>query len=433
MTIYLRKEKGMTTEAIWMEFFSFLLWPMVGAMTAMLFAKFIITEPWRRRAQKIHWGLRYLLECVMCLYGWPAFFVTLFYEPRFLDWVFNANWEVWGINILWLPNKAASFLAIWYLGGIFYVLLYPRIERLAPKKKISSVPESFLKRNTVHPQMYDFIVVGGGIVGVSTAYALSFLKGASKIILLEKEDDVALVNSNTASNAQTAHGGDTETNFNLKKALAMRDAEFLLTSFLEKYAPGAFRRLWKMALGVGRDEVEIIRKRFELIRKYCPALMLLERDEIRLIASKLLEGRNPDEEVAALWRPGGCAVDYHRATGFIAGETKKSGKVEILLKTKTRKIIPRGEYYEIRTSHGIFRARNVAVAAGPYSLLFAHDLGYASDLTILPVAGSFLRTKAVSLDGKVYPVQDPEMPFARLHIDPDVNKPGEMRIGPTID
>ena len=105
-----------------------------------------------------------------------------------------------------------------------------------------------------------------------------------------------------------------------------------------------------------------------------------------------------------------------------------------MLQTKTRRIVRRADtLFEIRTNNGVFLAKSVAVAAGPYSLLFAHDLGYAGDYTILPVAGNFYRTRAVSLKGKVYTVQDPDLPFAAPHMDSSINDPDEIRIGPTVN
>ena len=41
--------------------------------------------------------------------------------------------------------------------------------------------------------MYDYVIIGGGIVGLSTAWQLKQRKPASRILLLEKEAQVALV------------------------------------------------------------------------------------------------------------------------------------------------------------------------------------------------------------------------------------------------
>ena len=423
----------MSAEEILRMFLLFLLAPMGGAIWAMFMAKFIITEPLRRFAARVHWSLRYLLECVVCIYGWPAFFIMIFYEPKFLRWLLNVKWEMYGVDILWLFDKALSFGILWYLGGFWYKHLYPFIEKNAPKKRLPFGQKPLRKRKVLHPESYDIGIIGGGVTGTAQAYIFSqFMKGVEKILFLEKNKDVALVNSNTASNAQTAHGGDTETNFSFEKALKMRDAEHFLASFLEKLGLGAFRVVYKMAYGVG-EEVKILIERFRMLGFHYPTLRLIGREELWHIERKLIEGRDPNIPVAALYRPNGYSVDYHKLAKCFEREFGTSGKVTPWLKTKTRRIVKKDGFFEIRTNNGIFQAKMVLVAAGPYSLLFAHDLGYATDYTILPVAGSFYRTRAVVLKGKVYPVQDPDLPFARLHMDPDVNNPGEMRFGPTID
>jgi malate dehydrogenase (quinone) len=75
-------------------------------------------------------------------------------------------------------------------------------------------------------------------------------------------------------------------------------------------------------------------------------------------------------------------------------------------------------------------AKAVSVSAGGKSLYFAKKLGYAEDLALLPVAGNFYRTGKL-LNGKVYTVQMPKLPFAALHGDPDVADSGANRMGPT--
>lgn len=90
-----------------------------------------------------------------------------------------------------------------------------------------------------------------------------------------------------------------------------------------------------------------------------------------------------------------------------------------------------GQFYELNTSRGSFLAKTVLVAAGPYSLVFAKQLGYGKSLGILPVAGNFYGARNM-LQGKVYMMQIPGMPFAAIHGDPNVHHPKETRFGPTM-
>jgi len=70
------------------------------------------------------------------------------------------------------------------------------------------------------------------------------------------------------------------------------------------------------------------------------------------------------------------------------------------------------------------------VSACGRSLLFAQRMGYGLHYSCLPVAGNFYFAPMV-LNGKVYTVQDPRLPFAAVHGDPDVITKGKTRFGPT--
>ena len=78
-----------------------------------------------------------------------------------------------------------------------------------------------------------------------------------------------------------------------------------------------------------------------------------------------------------------------------------------------------------------FSANFVVVNAGAHSLFLAHKMGYGLDYACLPVAGSFYLTKKHLLNGKVYMVQNPKLPFAALHGDPDILCDMNTRFGPT--
>ena len=58
-------------------------------------------------------------------------------------------------------------------------------------------------------------------------------------------------------------------------------------------------------------------------------------------------------------------------------------------------------------------------------------MGYGLDLGCLPVSGSFYFIPGNKLQGKVYTVQNPKLPFAAIHGDPDVVAQGKNRLGPT--
>jgi len=73
----------------------------------------------------------------------------------------------------------------------------------------------------------------------------------------------------------------------------------------------------------------------------------------------------------------------------------------------------------------------VVVNAGAHSLYIAHEMGYGHHLGCLPIAGSFYMTNEQMLNGKVYMIQNPKLPFAALHGDPDVLANGNTRFGPT--
>lgn len=285
--------------------------------------------------------------------------------------------------------------------------------------------------NNEFKKPYDVAIIGGGVTGTSLLYVLSKYTNLQKMVLLDKYGELASVNSHFNNNSQTLHFGDIETNYSLEKAKQVRKASSLLAGYAEKYATEAILLSHKMVLAVGEEEVRELEARYREFHEDFPHLKKISRAQIAGIEPKVVEGRDPKQEILALLSEKGYALDYQKISASFVSEAKKQKKeVDVFLGRTATKIVRQGNKWKIITPKGDIVARAVVVAAGPHSLIFAKSLGYGKELGLLPVAGSFYRAKGL-LKGKVYTMQIKKLPFAAVHGDPNVNNPLETRFGPT--
>ncbi len=279
----------------------------------------------------------------------------------------------------------------------------------------------------------DVAIVGGGISGTALLYLLARYTDLSRIALLEKYPAVAQVNSHGRNNSQTLHCGDIETNYTLEKALQVQQTAQMVVRYAQKL-PERDKLLFsypKMVLGVGAREISELRERFELFVPHFPGMQLLERPQIAEVEPNLTDGRT--EEVVALATQNEIsAADFNAlAVSFVEqAHTHGEERIELQLGTAVKRIERNGDGYLLTTSRGELHANFVVVSAGAHSLLYAHRMGYGLEYSCLPIAGSFYYTPQV-LNGKVYTVQNPKLPFAAIHGDPDLVQQGKTRFGPT--
>jgi len=283
---------------------------------------------------------------------------------------------------------------------------------------------------------YEVLIVGGGVVGTALLYTLSKYTDIRNIGLIEKYPNLGLVNSAASNNSQTLHFGDIETNYTFEKAKSVKKMADMVMNYLdrEKHPETGLRvyaKFPKMVLAVGSEQVASLEKRFESFRTLFPNLRLIRRDEIARIEPRVVEGRDPKEEILALVTDDGYTVDFRRLChSFVENAMKENPDLILHLDTKLLKIEKRGDHYAILTNKGELLANSVVVAAGGHSLLIAKSLGYGKNLSVLSMAGSFYTGPKV-LNGKVYTIQVAKLPFAAIHGDPDVHNANITRFGPT--
>lgn len=279
----------------------------------------------------------------------------------------------------------------------------------------------------------DVAIIGGGISGTALLYLLARYTDLSRIALLEKYPALAQVNSHGRNNSQTLHCGDIETNYTLEKALQVKRTAQMVVHYARSL-PERDKLLYtypKMVLGVGARECNELRERFSRFSPHYPGMRLLEGEQIAEIEPKVAEGRT--EEIVALATQGDIsAVDFNALAVSFAEHAHRQGddRIDLQLNTTVKSIEPSGDGYRILSNQGELRADFVVVSAGGHSLLYAQRMGYGLEYSCLPIAGSFYYTPQL-LNGKVYTVQNPKLPFAAIHGDPDIVNEGATRFGPT--
>ena len=286
---------------------------------------------------------------------------------------------------------------------------------------------------------FDVLIVGGGISGTALLYELATYTDLKRIGLLEKYDRLASLNSAATSNSQTIHCGDIETNYTLDKARnTKRTAGMVIQYCLKhKYQDKFMVSHQKMAFGVGDREVDFLQRRHAEFKTLFPHLEVFDRKKLKEIEPAVVldkEGRERPENIIGVGALGQyTTVDYGEMARSLVANAQLNPAVgsSVFLNTKVERIEKRGKLFHLTTNQGSYTADFVVVNAGAHSLFLAHRMGYGHEFGCLPVAGSFYLTTRKILNGKVYMVQNPKLPFAALHGDPDVIKNGVTRLGPT--
>ncbi|RLM89649.1 FAD-dependent oxidoreductase [Halobellus sp. Atlit-38R] len=282
---------------------------------------------------------------------------------------------------------------------------------------------------------YDLVIVGGGISGASLLYTTAKFTDIDSIALIEKEPEIAAINSHHTNNSQTLHFGDIETNYTLEKAEGVKTGAELLAGYLENHDPDRemHAKRSKMVLGVGDEEVEKLEQRYHKngFGDLYPKLQPIGRDEIAEIEPKVVEGRDPGVDMLALQTPDGYVVDYGETAKSFVELAREESNVDVFTGTKVEDVTKNTEGYTLTTPQGPFDCDVAVVAAGSHSLQIAKELGYGEDMALLPVAGSFFLADDGLLNGKVYTLQMKKLPFAAVHGDADVHDDGITRFGPT--
>ncbi len=283
---------------------------------------------------------------------------------------------------------------------------------------------------------HDILIVGGGVSGTALLYTLSKYTNVKNIGVIEKYSDFGLVNSASTMNSQTLHFGDIETNYTIEKARKVKRSADMVMKYLETEKTSnsdekIFSKYSKMVLAVGKEQVDTLRARYKPFSEVFPNLRMIEKEEIGRIEPRVLEGRDPNQELLALVTEDGYTVDFGKLShNFVNNAKKTNPDISFYLNTRVIKITKDGDTFKLTTNNGELEASAVVISAGGHSLMLAKSMGYGKSFSILSMSGSFYTGPKV-LNGKVYTMQVAKLPFAAIHGDPEVYDAEVTRFGPT--
>jgi len=299
-----------------------------------------------------------------------------------------------------------------------------------------NVKDEHIVAEKMTEQVYQTAIIGGGVCGTALFHLLAEYTDISDVVLVEKYDALAKVNSNGRNNSQTLHCGDIETNYNLEKATKVKNAAAMVVNYTETLTDREhiIFKFPKMVIAVGDDECQQLRARYDLFKEVFPSIQLLEKEQLAEVEPKVVfvqDGMRPEPCIALAVLDEYTAVDFNQlAVSFVEQSLNNDRNFSIEFNRKVDQISQHDDLFHIETSKGLIKAKSVVVSAGGHSLLLAQQMGYGLEFSCLPVAGSFYFTPKV-LNGKVYTIQNDKLPFAAVHGDPDVLVPTKTRFGPT--
>ncbi|BCA54138.1 L-2-hydroxyglutarate oxidase [Nitrospira sp. KM1] len=262
----------------------------------------------------------------------------------------------------------------------------------------------------------DFLVIGGGVIGLNIARKLRRFFPDSSVHLLEKEIDCGLHAS--GRNSGVLHAGFYYTPDSLKAKFTWRGNRQLTEYCEEKHIP--LNKCGKLV--VAKDETEHAGLDELLRRGRANGIPL---DDISEKDAKAIEPRVKTCR-RALFSPATSTVD----PALVMQAMKKDAIEEgVQLQCGVRYL--RATKSGVMTSHGVREAGYVVNAAGLYADHIARDFGFSEQYRILPFKGLYLYSSEPpgSIRTNIYPVPNLKNPFLGVHF--TVAASGKAKIGPT--
>jgi (S)-2-hydroxyglutarate dehydrogenase len=267
--------------------------------------------------------------------------------------------------------------------------------------------------------VFDYCVIGGGIVGLATAMELLKRQPGSSLVLLEKESNLA--QHQTSHNSGVIHAGIYYAPGSLKAELCRRGA-LATKGFCEQHHI-PYEVCGKMLVATNSLEAERMKALFERAKKNSIDVERLDAQE--------LKRREPNiAGVGALFVKSTGIVDYKQVAEAM-GQVIRSSGGEIQFGINVDSIQESSATILVAARERRWTAKRLVVCAGLQSDRLARIAGCKIQHQIVPFRGEYYRLRADKSDivrHLIYPIPDPELPFLGIHLTRMID--GGVTVGP---
>jgi L-2-hydroxyglutarate oxidase len=256
---------------------------------------------------------------------------------------------------------------------------------------------------------YDIIVIGGGIVGLATAYKLTLKQPNRSILVLEKENEVA--KHQTGHNSGVIHSGI-------------------------YYKPGSYKAINCVA---GRRELVTFAKEYKIPHDICGKIIVATHESelahmnkvfnngvandvegIEMVDRKRIKEIEPFcEGISGIWVPCTGIIDYTDvAKKYVELINAKGNGSKVLMGQEVKSFEKNGNITTVKTQNNSFEANHIITCSGLQADRVAKKEGQKSDAAIIGFRGDYYdltdkgREKVKNL---IYPVPNPKFPFLGVH------------------
>jgi (S)-2-hydroxyglutarate dehydrogenase len=252
----------------------------------------------------------------------------------------------------------------------------------------------------------DYVVVGGGLVGLSTAYQLLRAKPGASVCVLEKEPAVATHQS--THNSGVIHTGIYYKPDSLKARLCVEGRRAIL-DFAEEHG---VRHSICGKLIVATSDEEL--KRLKILHARAQSNGV----DVSLLSPEEMREKEPHVAgVGGVWVPGAGVIDFAGLAQALVKEISRMGG-EVMTNARLRAATRTGVGWILSGTFDLIHAGYVVNCAGLHSDSVARKFGDRTEGRIVPFRGEYytLRESARKLcNTLIYPVPDPRVPFLGVH------------------